>query len=75
MCCGRTRAISAGPRLQAPIGRGPVFVYVGRTALTITGPASRAVYRFAAPGARLRVDPRDAPALRKVAMLSAAQGA
>lgn len=69
MCCGRIRTISAGPRLQVPAAGGAMFAYLGRTALTITGPATRAVYRFAAPGTRLRIDPRDAPALRKVPVL------
>ncbi|MEO8926074.1 MAG: hypothetical protein ABI306_02825 [Caulobacteraceae bacterium] len=46
-----------------------MLAYLGRTALTITGPATGAVYRFAASGARLRIDPRDAPALRKVLVL------
>jgi hypothetical protein len=71
MCCGRTRHISAGPRLQLPTRGGGVFIYLGRTALTVTGPATGTIYRFATPGARLRIDPRDAPALQKVAVLRA----
>jgi hypothetical protein len=50
---------------------GEVFAYQGRTALTVTGPATGMVYRFAAPGARVRVDPRDAAALRRIAVLRA----
>jgi hypothetical protein len=69
MCCGRSRAISAGPRLQPPLASGIVFAYLGRTALTVTGPATRTVYRFATPGAQLRIDPRDAVALRKIEVL------
>ena len=72
MCCGRRRTISASPRLLSPAGAGPVLTYVGRTALTVTGPASGAVYRFAASGTRLRVDARDAAALLKVLVLRAA---
>ena len=44
---------------------------MGRTALTVTGPATGLVYRFAAPGARVRVDARDAIALRRVPVLRA----
>jgi hypothetical protein len=45
------------------------FEYVGRTALTVTGPLSGQRYRFAAPGARLLVDGRDAFALATVPVL------
>ncbi len=69
MCCGRTRAVSRGSRLDRPPRGGAEFEYVGRTALTVTGPASGVVYRFVAPGARQRVDQRDAAALQRVAVL------
>ena len=72
MCCGNTRRISAGPRLSPPARGGTVFTYVGRTALTVAGPSTGMVYRFAAPGARLRVDARDAVALGKIPVLRAA---
>ena len=72
MCCGNTRRISASPRLSPPARGGTVLTYVGRTALTITGPSTGMVYRFTAPGARLRVDARDAVALRKIPVLRAA---
>ena len=39
------------------------------TALTVTGRATGRCYRFPRPGARLAVDPRDAPALRGIAVL------
>ena len=71
MCCGRARSISSGPRLDSPPRNGVVFAYLGRTALSVKGPATGAVYRFVAPGARLQVDARDADALRKVAVLRA----
>jgi hypothetical protein len=71
MCCGRTRPVAAGPRLSTPPRAGVTLAYVGRTALTVTGPASGAVYRFEASGARLRVDARDAAALLKVGVLRA----
>jgi hypothetical protein len=48
-----------------------VFAYLGRTALSVRGPATGALYRFLVPGARLQVDSRDAVALRKVAVLRA----
>jgi hypothetical protein len=46
-----------------------ILVYIGRTALTVTGPASGFQYRFAAPGARVLIDMRDAAALRRVDVL------
>jgi len=70
MCCGRSRKVSAGPRLAAP-ARGTVLAYIGRTALTVTGPATGFQYRFAAPGARILIDARDAPALRRIDVLRA----
>jgi hypothetical protein len=69
MCCGRTTKPT--PRLPSfsnpPAGRtsdaGPRptawFEYRGATALTVVSPHTGATYRFAAPGARLAVDPRD----------------
>ncbi len=71
MCCGRNRPISAGPRLRPQKPSGAVFMYLGETALTVTGPSTRAVYRFTAPGACLYIDARDAVALRKVPVLRA----
>jgi len=35
------------------------FEYVGATALTVASPMTGKVYRFAHPGARADVDPRD----------------
>ena len=69
MCCGRTRPVSASPRLQPPARGGTLFTYLGRTALTVTGPVTGAIYRFTTPGAQLRVDARDVPALQKVPVL------
>jgi len=45
------------------------FSYIGRTGLTVIGGATGRRYRFARPGAALRVDPRDAPSLRHVPVL------
>ncbi len=71
MCCGRIRSISSTPVLRASGGAGVTLAYVGRTALSVTGPASGVIYRFAGPGARLRVDARDAASLLKVSVLRA----
>ena len=67
MCCGRPRratTFSAPPRVD-----GTLFEYIGRTALTVAGPGSGATYRFAMPGARLRIDPRDQAAFARVPVL------
>jgi hypothetical protein len=68
MCCGRPRrstSFSAPP----PRADGALFEYIGRTALTVAGPGSGAIYRFAAPGAHLKIDPRDQAAFAKVPVL------
>jgi hypothetical protein len=73
-CCGGKRARSVAvptvTRVQpsrpvAPaVSAQPVtFEYIGNTALTVTGPMTRATYRFRAPGARVPVDARDARAV------------
>jgi hypothetical protein len=55
----------ASPPLQASPAR-VVFEYVGRTGLTVIGAVSGKQYRFARPGARLEVDPRDGISMRMV---------
>jgi len=69
MCCGRSSKPT--PRTPSvrnpPVARGPDaaprasawFEYRGSTALTVVSPHTGATYRFAAPGARVAVDPRD----------------
>jgi hypothetical protein len=47
----------------SPEGPGVFFEYQGRTALTVRGPLTGRRYRFSAPGARVAVDARDAPAI------------
>ena len=42
------------------------FEYVGRTGLTVIGPASGRRYRFERPGARLEVDLKDRRSLAQV---------
>ena len=72
------RSPAAGPTATAvPFGRGATIeprrfvdmVYVGATALTALGPVTQTRYRFDRPGAHLRVDARDAPALTAVPKL------
>jgi hypothetical protein len=68
-CCGDRRATAGA---GAPTEVWVEFHYVGSSSLTVVGPATRYLYRFAAPGARVAVDPRDArsfdgvPKLRRV---------
>lgn len=48
---------------------GPLFEYTGATALTVFGAGTGVRYRFAHPGARVAVQPRDAPAMSGVPSL------
>ncbi|MGA2581364.1 MAG: hypothetical protein ABSH24_35850 [Bryobacteraceae bacterium] len=73
-CCGKTRGmagngISGQNNQQTPIPGLIAFEYIGRTALTVIGPASRTTYRFEEPGARVVVDARDRPSLNALPML------
>ena len=43
-----------------------VFRYEGRTQSTVAGPVSGRYYRFAATGATVEADPRDAPWLEQL---------
>ena len=73
-CCGSYRqqfasfAAARPPAPGAPANRRFTIVleYVGATGLTAVGPASGRRYRFAGPGARLVIDPRDRPALIRI---------
>jgi len=47
-----------------------VFEYVGATALTVIGASTGARYRFAYPGARVPVYPRDEASLTRVPHLA-----
>jgi hypothetical protein len=40
-----------------------LYEYVGATGMTVTGPLSGAQYRFAHPGAKVQIDPRDASSM------------
>jgi hypothetical protein len=46
-----------------------VFEYLGETALTVFGGATRLRYRFASPRARVLVDARDGASLAAIARL------
>jgi hypothetical protein len=48
---------------------GPMFEYVGRTALTVVGPITGVRYRFDRTGSRMRVDLRDRQGLAQVPVL------
>jgi hypothetical protein len=48
--------------LPAPV----TYEYIGRSGMTVFGPVTGRRYRFGSPGSRAIVDPRDAPALRRV---------
>lgn len=78
MCCGRpsSNPHPSYPNRPAPMARGRqppatsvAFEYTGPTSMTVRGAATGASYRFAGPGARVAVDPRDAPSLLAVPRL------
>ena len=71
MCCGRGRPAFRSGGMVDPSMAGAVFEYVGRSALTVTGPATGVVYRFTSTGARQKIDPRDRLALMMVPSLRA----
>ena len=84
-CCGSKRqqlvasayaasgtAVAAAPSPSVSHGPGPTgvtFVYDGVTGLIVTGRATGRRYRFAERGARLIVDPHDAPLLEMIPKL------
>ena len=76
MCCGQNRAMARAAALAAASsaakpparvsGAEPhaiVFEYAGSGSVTIRGPVTGQSYRFARPGDRVRVDPRDRASL------------
>jgi hypothetical protein len=77
-CCGQKREHvtpapppqRVQPRPMAPARSAPpppiTFEYTGKTSLAVTGPITRASYRFLAPGAMVPVDARDAGAVAAV---------
>ena len=64
------RPIATRPALKAPIApmqpSGSTMKYIGRTALTVVGPATGVRYRFEGPGALVPVDARDRASLLQV---------
>ena len=71
-CCGKSRArnsVQPAPAPKPVSSSGSSFQYIGASKLTVRGPVSRQRYRFAAPGAIVAVDDRDASALERVPLL------
>jgi hypothetical protein len=66
-------ADSRGPALRRPAAARPsqilLFEYIGDTAMTVFGGATRRRYRFSAPGARVQVDARDGSSLTSIPRL------
>jgi hypothetical protein len=69
-CCGKGRIRLKATASQAA-GRATtlVFEYVGKTRLSVIGPATRTSYRFDRPGARVLVDGRDRASLSTIPLL------
>jgi hypothetical protein len=64
-CCGNRQhrpPVAAGRTANLPV----TFEFSGHNSLTIFGRATGTRYHFPGPGARVRVDPRDAPILEIV---------
>jgi hypothetical protein len=70
MCCGRTRHVAAAPASSQPSAAGDIHL-PGADGPDRHRACHGLVYRFAAPGTRVRVDARDAIALRRVPVLRA----
>lgn len=72
-CCGRKRAelaTTAQATASAPrIGGATAMQYAGHTSLSVRGPVTGRIYHFAASGAVLAIDPRDAPSLAAIPQL------
>jgi len=61
-CCGGKRASTT----SAFAPRTVTFEYQGRGAMTLVGAATRKIYWFSGPGARIEVHARDAESLATV---------
>lgn len=69
-CCGKGRSqlkVTASQATGRPTTL--VFEYVGRTRMSVIGPATRTSYRFDRPGARVLVDGRDRASLSTIPLL------
>lgn len=63
-----TTSTAATPR-KPSTSAFPSFQYLGASGLTVQGPVTKRLYRFAGPGATVAVDGRDAPSLARIAQL------
>jgi hypothetical protein len=79
-CCGSRRAAlrsqqtATGSVVARHWTAGAMEIeYLGPGSLTVTGPATGAVYQFAAPRSRVRVHGADAPSLISMPGLRAVQ--
>lgn len=68
-CCGKGRSRVVTRQAGAARPTAFLFEYVGRTSLTVIGPATRTSYRFMRPGARVMVDGRDRASLATIPLL------
>lgn len=73
-CCGKVRTRMTSLQSDAAPPASFVFEYVGRTSLTVIGPATRTSYRFVRPGARVLVDGRDRASLATIPVLRRVNG-
>jgi hypothetical protein len=83
-CCGQQRLrLSEKDSNRAPAGSAPTahweqrtspvslvyFEYIGKTALTVTGPITGKKYRFPQPGSKTAVDAADALSVATIPVL------
>jgi hypothetical protein len=73
-CCGKVRSRVTATQADSARPKGFLFEYVGRTSLTIIGPATRTGYCFARPGSRVMVDSRDRASLATIPVLRQVSG-
>jgi hypothetical protein len=74
-CCGKGRSqlkATVSPAVARPTTL--VFEYIGRTRMSVIGPATRRSYRFDRPGARVLVDGRDRASLSTIPLLRQVSG-
>ncbi len=69
-CCGKGRSkLKVMSTQTAARPTAVIFEYVGRTRVSVIGPATRMSYRFDRPGARVLVDGRDRASLATIPLL------
>jgi hypothetical protein len=74
-CCGKQRANWRGelpriPRAHSVAPRAVYFRYVGNQTITVVGSATGRTYRFSGAGATTAVDPKDAPSIASVPLMT-----